>query len=238
MYWHLAGEPAVRRASNREAIGHFRQALALNEKQPLVWSAHASSLKSYLNSARTHVRPWLPGPGGWHCLRACGSFSATTRKLRRLGPTGLWLFPTSRGQFSRADATVNELVNVTRTLDDPDIRLQAQHSAWPTRWFQGALTDAIGHVDAAWNLYDDLRHVRHRFLYLGHDPVVCALSIGAVLRRLLGHPAQGMRLERDAIDLARRFYMYRHWLTHYGLCAWRKSRVMMLLWRRIPRRSC
>ena len=32
-YWRTAGEQAVRRASNREAIGHFRQALALNEKQ-------------------------------------------------------------------------------------------------------------------------------------------------------------------------------------------------------------
>ncbi len=32
-YWRTAGEKAVRRASNREAIGHFRQALALNEKQ-------------------------------------------------------------------------------------------------------------------------------------------------------------------------------------------------------------
>src|SRR5262249_30457552 len=33
-YWRTAGEQAVRRASNREAIGHFRQALALNEKLP------------------------------------------------------------------------------------------------------------------------------------------------------------------------------------------------------------
>jgi predicted ATPase len=32
-YWRTAGEKAVRRASNREAIRHFRQALALNEKQ-------------------------------------------------------------------------------------------------------------------------------------------------------------------------------------------------------------
>src|SRR5215472_1972336 len=33
-YWRTAGEQAVRRASNREAIGHFRQALALHEKLP------------------------------------------------------------------------------------------------------------------------------------------------------------------------------------------------------------
>jgi predicted ATPase len=54
------------------------------------------------------------------------------------------------------------------------------------------------------NLYDETRHARHRFLYLGHDPAVCALSIKAVLRWLLGHPTQALRLESEAIDLARR----------------------------------
>jgi hypothetical protein len=64
---------------------------------------------------------------------------------------GLWLFRTARGQFSRADEITNELFNVARTLDDPDIQLQAHHSAWPIRWFVGALTDAKQHIDAALN---------------------------------------------------------------------------------------
>jgi predicted ATPase len=117
---------------------------------------------------------------------------------------GLWLFRTARGQFSRADEITNELFNVARTLDDPDILLQAHHCAWPIRWFVGALTDANLHIDAALNLYDEVRHARQRFLYHGHDPAVCALSIKAILQWLLGHPTQGIRLERDAIDLGRR----------------------------------
>jgi predicted ATPase len=54
------------------------------------------------------------------------------------------------------------------------------------------------------SLYDETRHARHRFLYLGHDPAVCALSTKALLQWLLGHPTQGLRLESEAIDLARR----------------------------------
>ena len=46
--------------------------------------------------------------------------------------------------------------------------------------------------------------MKHRFLYLGHDPAVCALSIKSVLQWALGHPTQGAQSERDAIDLARR----------------------------------
>ena len=117
---------------------------------------------------------------------------------------GLWLFHTARGQFSRAHVITNELFNVARTLDDPDILLQAHHCAWPIQWFRGEISDANAHADAGLNLYDESRHARHRFLYLGHDPAVCALSIKAILQWVLGHPTQGLRLESEAIDSARR----------------------------------
>jgi predicted ATPase len=117
---------------------------------------------------------------------------------------GLWLFHTTRGQFSRADEITNELFNVARTLDDPDILLQAHHCAWPIQFFRGEISDAKAHADAGLSLYDETRHARHRFHYLGHDPAVCALSIKAALQWLLGHPTQGLRLESEAIDLARR----------------------------------
>ena len=117
---------------------------------------------------------------------------------------GLWLFLTARGQFSRANEITNELFNIARTLDDPDILLQAHHCAWPIRWFRGEIRDAKEHAAAGLGLYDEVRHARHRFLYLEHDPAVCALSITSVLQWLLGYPIQAVQLERDAIDLARR----------------------------------
>jgi predicted ATPase len=117
---------------------------------------------------------------------------------------GLWLFHTSRGHFSRANKIANELFNVGHTLDDPDILLQAHHCAWPIHWFRGEITDAKLHADAGLDLYDEVRHAKHRFLYLGHDPAVCALSIKAVLQWLLGCPTQGLRLESEAISMARR----------------------------------
>ena len=72
---------------------------------------------------------------------------------------------------------------------------------------------------AGMSLYDEIRHAEHRFLYVGHDPAVCALSIKSVLQWRLGHPTQGIQSEGDAIDLARRLHIYRRWLTHSGLCA-------------------
>ena len=59
-YWRTAGEQAVRRASNREAIGHFRQALALNEKLPpdIGRSRTELAILSQLGPALMSVHGW------------------------------------------------------------------------------------------------------------------------------------------------------------------------------------
>ena len=206
-YWRRAGERAVRQASNREAIGHFRRALALNEKQDLDVGRSLTELAilSQLGPALMSIHGWSAPEVGMAFERA----EHLARELERstdLAPplTGLWLFHAARGQYSRAEEITNELFNLARTVDDADILLQAHHCAWPTRWFRGAILDANAHADAGLELYDEVRHARHRFLYLGHDPAVCALSIKAVLQWLLGHPTQGIQLECNAIEMARR----------------------------------
>ena len=206
-YWRTAGEKAVRRASNREAIGHFRRALALNEKQAPDVGRSLTEL-----AILSQLGPALMSVHGWTAPEVGVAFERAEHLARELESSidlapplaGLWLFHTARGQFSRAEEITKELFNVAHTLHDPDVLLQAHHCAWPILWFRGALTDAKAHADAGIGLYDEVRHARHRFLYLGHDPAVCALSIKSVLQWLLGHPTQGIQSERDAIDLARR----------------------------------
>jgi predicted ATPase len=206
-YWRTAGEQAVRRASNREAIGHFRRTLALNEKLP----SDAERARTEL-AILSQLGPALMSVHGWSAPEVGVVFERAEDLARQLESsvdlapplTGLWLFHTARGHFSHADEIANELFNVARSLDDPDVLLQAHHCAWTIRWFRGEIRDAKAHSDAGLNLYDEARHARHRFVYLGHDPAVCALSITSVLQWLLGYPSQGVRLERDAIDLARR----------------------------------
>jgi predicted ATPase len=205
-YWRTAGEKAVRRASNREAIGHFRRALALNEKQPpdLDRSITELAILSQLGPALMSVHGWSAPEVGVAFERA----ECLARELKNsidLAPplAGLWLFHTARGQFPRAEGIAKELFNVARTLHDPDILLQAHHCTWPIHWVRGALTNAKAHADAGLGLYDEVRHARHRLLYHGHDPAVCALSIKSVLLWLLGCPTQGLQSEHEAINFAR-----------------------------------
>ncbi|MBR0697827.1 AAA family ATPase [Bradyrhizobium lablabi] len=206
-YWRAAGEKAVRRASNHEAIRHFRQALTLNERQrpEIDRSLTELAILSQLGPALLSVHGWSAPEVGVVFERA----EHLARELESsvdLAPplSGLWLFHTARGQFTRAEKITKELFHIAHTLQDPDIQLQAHHCAWPICWFRGALSDAKAHADAGIALYDEGRHAKHRYLYLGHDPVVCALSIKSILQWLLGHPIQGEQSERDAIALARR----------------------------------
>src|SRR5215831_1547818 len=206
-YWRTAGEKAVHRASNHEAIRHFGQALALNEKQVPESERSRTEL-----AILCQLGPALLSVYGWSAPEVGDAFERAEDLARQLASSvdlapplaGLWLFHMARGRFSRADDIANELFNVARIHDDSDILLQAHHCAWPLLWFRGAFKDAMVHADAGLGLYDEVRHVRHRFLYHGHDPAVCALSIKAVLQWLLGCPTQGLRLESEAIDLARR----------------------------------
>jgi class 3 adenylate cyclase/tetratricopeptide (TPR) repeat protein len=206
-YWRIAGEQAVHRASNREAIGHFRQALTLNEKQPpnVERSRTELAILSQLGPALMNVHGRAAAEVGAVFERA-GEVARQLESSVDLAPplAGLWLFHLNRGKFVRAEEIVEELFNVARNLDNRDILLQAHHAAWGTGFFRGRFTDARTHVDAGLALYDEAKHAGHRFLYLDHDPAVCALSTGALLRGPLGYPEQGMRLEHDAISLARR----------------------------------
>src|SRR5262249_60228739 len=46
----------------------------------------------------------------------------------------LWLYNFSQARLDRADEISADLFRIARELDDPEIQLQAHHSAWPTLW--------------------------------------------------------------------------------------------------------
>jgi hypothetical protein len=117
-YWRTAGEKAVGRASNHEAIRHFRQALALNEKQLAEIGRSRTEL-----AILSQLGPALLSVYGWLAPEVRDTFERAEALARQLASSvdlapplaGLWLFHITRGQFSRADDIANELFNVTRT---------------------------------------------------------------------------------------------------------------------------
>jgi class 3 adenylate cyclase/predicted ATPase len=206
-YLSRAGDQAAQRASNREAIEHLRRALSLNEKRPETVERPRRELAilSQLGPALMSVYGF-PAPEVGAAYERAREIAGKLESSADLAPplVGLWLFHFARGQLGEADEISRELFKVARDSNDDDILLQAHHTTWPTQWMRGKFADAVGHIDVVMDLYDEVRHSRHRFVYMGHDPAVCALSVGAAIRWALGQPGRGMCLERDALTLARR----------------------------------
>jgi class 3 adenylate cyclase/predicted ATPase len=204
-YWREAGERAVRRAANREAIEHFHRALALLETEPESaerWRDELAVL-SQLVPALMHVYGWTAPEVGEAAERA----AAVGRRLKSsadIAPSvaNLWLYQFSRFRLDLADEISADLFRIAGELDDPEIRLQACHCAWPTAYQRGHFVTASEQIEAGLRLYDEKRHAHHRNLYLGHDPAACALSTNASVQVALGYLDRASRLEAEAISFA------------------------------------
>jgi DNA-binding response OmpR family regulator/class 3 adenylate cyclase/predicted ATPase len=206
-YWRQAGQQAVRRAANREAVGHLRGALSLLEMQPETPECSRAELAILLQ-----LGPALMSLHGWSAsevgetIERAGDVARGLRSSADLAPSiaNLWSFNVARGRYDRAEENSRDLFRIAREVDDPDIMLQAHHTAQGNLALRGQFAAAAEHINAALSLYDAERHSRHRYLYLGHDPGVCMLALSAVMQSALGYPRAAMRREREALVAARK----------------------------------
>ena len=206
-YWREAGEQAVRRAANREAIEHFRRALGLLETQPET----AKRLRIEL-AVLSQLGPVLMSVYGWSAPQA-GEAVEWAAKIGRglessadLAPSiaNLAVFHIYRCQLDQAEHASADLFRIATELHDPEITLQAHHCTWPVQWHRGRPAQALEHCDAGLALYEEQRDVHRRHVYFGHDPAVCALALGAAAQWALGYPVRAMHRHGEAITLARR----------------------------------
>lgn len=206
-YWRQAGEQAVQRAANREAVRHLQRALSLLEARPETAKRRRAELAILLR-----LGPALMSTHGWwasevgETIERAGEVARGLKSSAELAPSiaNLWSFNIARGRYDRAEENSRDLFRIARELDDPEIMLQAHHTAQGNLALRGQFAAASEHIDAALSLYDAERHAHHRYVYLGHDPGICMLALGAVMRSALGYPRAAMRGEQEVLVAARR----------------------------------
>jgi predicted ATPase len=206
-YWTLAGERAAKRGANTEAIRHFRRALQALEKRPETAERSKAELK-----VLDKLGPALATVEGWAAPQAETVYQRARQLARSLGRPadavpaliGLWLYHYQRGERKATHQATQELFEIGNSTGDHDLLLQAHHSAWPTSAYDGDFTTAIHHIEGGLALYDERAHRHHAIVYVGHDPAVCAHTVGAVVTCILGYPEQAESHARAGIGLARR----------------------------------
>jgi hypothetical protein len=206
-YWLAAGRLAARRSANSEAVAHLRRGIAVVGGLPETEERNRQELALQLA-----LGPALLSSRGFGDPEASACYQRAAELARRLGDDrdrfaatwGLWISiraSSARDHMRLRLQYLGEMVEAAEKTGDPELLLQAHHSSWSTRIWNGEFARATEHVRSGLALYDREGHRHHALMYGGHDPAVCGKGQGAVALWVLGCPDQAVQSARNGIAL-------------------------------------
>jgi predicted ATPase/class 3 adenylate cyclase len=207
-FWYLAGQRAIERSANLEAIAHLSRGRALLGELPDGAGRNLRELEYCLA-----LGPALMSTRGLAAPEAeevyllarqlCRSIDQPALSFR--ATWGLWLVYQQRGEIDLAQSTTAEVLALAeQQKENVDYLLQAHHAAWTTQLFVGNNSVCRTHTMEGDALYDIEKHRNHAFTFGGHDPGVCAKTTASEALCLLGYADQAVRYANDGVALAER----------------------------------
>ena len=189
VYWQRAGELAVSRSGYREAVAHLEAAL-----EQLALLAETPERMVTELALRVKVGPALMAIKGMGAPESAENYARGCQLAERVGdcPEGFmafwgdWLAKGASGHLTEAAKRSEDLVALSRRLNDEEFVLQAHHSRWNTFYTLGDARISRADTLIGLHLYDRERHRQHRHIYGGQDPGVCACGTGANAAWLTG----------------------------------------------------
>jgi predicted ATPase/class 3 adenylate cyclase len=209
-YLQLAGQQAVQRSANAEAITHLTTALELLKSVPDTPERVQQEL-----TLQIALGAPLIATKGWAAPEVESVYTRARELCQQVGETaqlfpvltGLYSFYFVQGRLQIAHELEEQLLSLAHRKQDPALLLEAHHACWSTAIARGELAVARVHAEQGLALYDSQHHRAHAFLYTGHDPGVCGWSELTLALWLQGYPAQALQSSHRALALA-------HELTH------------------------
>jgi len=215
-YWLEAGRRAVRQSANVEAAAHLARGIAALGGLPQAPQRDRQELALQLV-----LGPALLSNRGFSNPDAKVAYRRAAELAERLDDDrarfaaswGLWINCQAEAAWQTAEASdtdsfkilkrhLDALIEISERINDPELILQAHHSAWATYVRGGELTRTISHVREGLALYDPEKHRHHALTYGGHDPGVCGKGFNALVLWALGYPDQAAASASEGIALA------------------------------------
>jgi len=203
-YWQQAGQRAVQRSANVEAITHLTKGLELLKTLPDMTERVQQELTLQvalgvpLQAARGHGAPEVEATyaRAWALCRQVG-------ETLQLFPVlfGLQRFYTIRAEFRTARGLGEQLLRLAQSVQDPALLVEAHFALGRTLFVLGEHASAREHLEQGIVLYDSQQHGVHTFLY-GQDPGVNCRVYAAWVLWLLGYPNQALKKSHEAFILA------------------------------------
>ncbi len=203
-YRQLAGEQAFRCSALREAIGHYREALAQLKTLP-------DGPEKLRRELTTQMSLGAALMSGAHEMADMEQVYTRALELARLledpqamnpALVGLWLCNLLDGNLAGAYAVAEELLALAAGAGDDAITLGSHYAAGLSLFFLGDYGPAYDHLQAAIRLYDPVRH-RHLTHVFSYDPGTMAYQYAALASWTLGYAERAIALSAEGLRLSR-----------------------------------
>lgn len=207
-YWRQAGEIAVRRYANVEAIAHFSKALEALQTQPDGQARSEQELALQVALAVPLVA--AKGHSGIEVERAYSRARALCEELGKLNELfpilrGLWNCYLARGQLERAHDLAVRISERAEAHEGPLQRALAHRARGSTLFFLGRFAEALDEADQAIAIDDALESADNEstrlFLYGERPGIISRLYAGWALW-FLGFPDRAVARFDAALALA------------------------------------
>ena len=205
-YWVRAGQRAVERSANVEAIAHLTKGLNILLVEP----AGRDRVEREL-VLRTTLGPALMSTKGLGSPEVGHNYQRALEVCRQLGQRpelfavvrGLWEFHELRGELKTALGLGEELFRLAEAANDPALQLVTHDVLGDTLYWCGDFTRALEHLEQGIALYriDEHRGLAHQ--HAGYDPCVACCIFSAYVLWYLGYPDRAVRRIEQGVALAR-----------------------------------
>jgi class 3 adenylate cyclase len=204
-HWLRAAREAASRVAFPEAIASL--ASALEEAARISDAGQRAQMTLALQLKLSQVHVSRSGPGNDSARAALDE----AYRIAKSGPPSPQLFQATWGLYIDAVAKFEsvrgrmlgeELVALSRALDDEDLGYEALHHHWGMAYFAGNVDDLLERSRQGMQRYDRTRHHALSDVYAGHDPGVCAHCCQSFALALSGRAGNAYAAFGDALALA------------------------------------
>ncbi len=204
VYWQRAGQRALERSANLEAISHLTKGLEVLATLPDTGERvqQELALHTALGPALIVIKGY-GAPDVEHTYVRARELCQQVDDPAQLFPVlrGLWNRYLMRAEHQQARELREQLLSLAHSLHDPASLVEAHRVLGTVMWNRGELPLAHEHLERGLALYEPHRHGTLAFRY-GADPGVVCRFYAAVVLWSRGYPQQARRRMEEAIALA------------------------------------
>jgi predicted ATPase len=203
-YWMKAGQRAIERSANQEAIRHLTKGLELLKLLPESSERFRDELllQICLGTALIATKGFS-SPDVERVYTRARQLCQNAGEAPQLFPvlSGLWMFYTSRGEHTAARDLAEHCLRIAQTVGETGLFVHAHQILGVGFISTGDFVQANQHLEWALQKYDAQQHRSLVYTY-GQDPAAFVLTLVSWPLWFLGYPDQALRRCREAEALA------------------------------------